>query len=104
MQLKKIVFEEWDKNHADLILKLRARGLTQKSFFQYIVRAYIDDDRLLDDFFDSLESSRSSLGQRARKKIKDSKRAGQALEEACALTAEERANIFDILEMEGIDS
>ena len=41
---KRVVFEELDKNHADLIIKLRARGLTQKVFFQSLVRAFIDDD------------------------------------------------------------
>ena len=42
--LKKVVFADTDKRHADLKIRLRYDGLTQLQFFQSIVTGYIEKD------------------------------------------------------------
>ena len=104
MQMKRIIFEELDKNHADLILKLRSRGLTQKKFFQYVVRAFIDDNSSLKSFFDTMMQRESRLGKKVQKKISRSTDKGRRLLQEFDLTEEEKSNIFDILEVENFDT
>ena len=101
MQMKKIVFEEKDKNHADLIIKLRNLGVPQKMFFQSIVRSFIDDDPHLDAFFQRLIIEESRLGRAPQQKVLKSKIKGRHTHAAFGLSEEERSNIFDILESEG---
>ena len=72
MQKKRIVFEELDKNHADLILKLRSKGLTQKIFFQTVVRSFIDDDPALVSFFEEVVKSKTRFGKKTLARIEKS--------------------------------
>jgi len=102
--MKRIFFEEWDKNHADLILKLRSKGLTQKKFFQYIVRAFIDNNSDLESFFDSLIRAETRFGKRVQKRLADSTEEGQKLKKKFGLTEEEKSSIFDIMEVENFDT
>ena len=102
--MKRIFFEELDKNHADLILKLRSKGLTQKRFFQHIVRAFIDGDNTLETFFDNLIRKESRFGQRTQKKLSAAVEKGHIIKKKYGLTEEEKSNIFDILEGENFDS
>jgi len=99
--MKKIVFEEKDKNHADLIIKLRTLGIPQRVFFQNIVRAFIDDNPHLDSFFQRLIIEESKLGRTPRQKVLKSKAKGNHTYAAFGFSEEERSNIFDILESEG---
>ena len=103
MQVKRIFFEELDKNHADLILKLRSKGLTQKEFFQCVVRAFIDNDVNLEAFFDNLIKEKSRFGKRIQTRLSNSVKEGRKLEERFGLTEEEKSSIFDILEVENFD-
>ena len=103
MLVKRIFFEELDKNHADLILKLKSKGITQKRFFQYIVRAFIDNDVLLEGFFDTMMKKESRFGKRVQKKITESTKKGKEMERIFGLTEEEKSSIFDILEVENSD-
>ena len=102
MQKKRIVFEELDKNHADLILKLRSKGLTQKIFFQTVVRSFIDDDPALVSFFEEVVKSKTRFGKKTLARIEKSAKKGRETERLYSLTDEEKENIFDILEAEEI--
>jgi len=103
MQIKRVFFEELDKNHADLILKLRTMGLTQKDFFQHVVRAFINDEPALRNYFDSLVLARSRLGKRPIGKVTTAIRTGRKKAKQLGLTEEEKSDIFDILELENLD-
>ena len=103
MLKKRIVFEEWDKNHADLILKLRSKGITQKVFFQSVLRAFIDDNQSLEGFFDNLIRDKSRFGKKTQGKIHAATRKGREAKYNFGLTEEEKSDIFDILEKEGLD-
>ena len=100
---KRIVFEELDKNHADLVIKLRSMGISQKDFFQGILRAYIDDDPNLDEFFEGITQRYSKLGKAPREIVRKAQKQGKILKNSFSLTDEEKENIFDILELENFD-
>ena len=100
---KRVVFEELDKNHADLIIKLRARGLTQKVFFQSLVRAFIDDDPGLMAFFDDLVEKKTKFGKGTLTRINKAVQKGRETKKMYGLTDAEKENIFDILEQENFE-
>ena len=42
---KQICFEDFDKKHADLKIRLHYDGLYQNEFFRLVMRKYIDKDK-----------------------------------------------------------
>ncbi len=104
MQLKRIFFEDLDKNHADLILKLRTMGITQKEFFQHTVKAFINDDPALRDYFESLVQEKTRLGKKPIGKVTSALRVGRTKASQLGLTEKEKSDIFDILELENFDT
>ena len=42
---KQVCFEDFDKKHADLKIRLHYDGLYQNEFFRLMMRKYIDKDK-----------------------------------------------------------
>lgn len=98
MNLKKIVFEEYDVNHAALVLKLRTAKVTQKDFFQTVVRLYLESHPCLEGFHSYLLENASTLGAAPKKELVTSTMVGQEVLGAYGLSSQDIENIFDILE------
>ena len=98
MKLKRVVFEEYDTNHAALILKLRSMKVSQKDFFQSFTRLFLQGHPILDGFTDYLMDSGSKLGKKPKKALRSSTLEGRSSLESFNLTGEEVEEIFDILE------
>ena len=47
---KRIVFQDSDKRHADLRVRLRHDGLTQIQFFQAMITGYLNSDERIIDY------------------------------------------------------
>jgi len=95
--LKKICFEELDKVHADLKIRLHYDGIKQNEFFRMAIKKYLEkDDRMLEIINEYKELKR----KQSKLKIKKSKKLildGQEIEKQFALDESEVDKIFDII-------
>lgn len=98
--LKKVVFEDSDKRFADLKLKLRYDGLTQKQFFQNMITGYLDGDARIIDFITELKYAIAKQGKSKILKSKKLREKGQELKEMYNLDDKEKRDIFDIIAQE----
>jgi len=98
--LKKICFEDSDKRHADLKIRLHYDQLKQGEFFRLMLTGYIEKDERVMNY---IEEHKGDKKIQSKKKIADSKRMrnkGDALKTKLALDQGDIENIFDLLEKE----
>ena len=100
---KRISFTDKDKNHADLIIRLKHDGLTMAKFFRSLVKAYINQDYAIVDFIERVKSESKLQSKRQTQIIHQKQEAGKLLQTKFALDETEVENIFDILEKEHPD-
>lgn len=97
---KQICFEDFDKNHADLKIRLHYDGLRQNEFFRLMMRKYINKDENMMKIIDEHKEHKGSHGAQNRKKSKQLIEKGRDLQDAFALNSDDVEVIFDILEKE----
>ena len=97
---KQICFEDFDKNHADLKIRLYYDGLRQNEFFRLMMRKYIDKDVNMMKIIDEYKEEKGNQSAQNRKKSKQLVEKGRELQNAFALNPEDIEVIFDILEKE----
>jgi len=102
-QEKKISFIDKDKNHADLVIRLRQDGLTMSKFFRALIKGYIEQDYAVVDFIERFKLSSGSQSKKQIKIIKDIQKKGNQLKNKFALNQAEVEDIFDMLEKEHPD-
>ena len=97
---KQIVFEELDKKHADLRIRLHYDGIKQGEFFRCLIDGYLKKNEHILQY---LENYKNEKNIQSIDKIKKSKKLlvqGKETERSFALTDKEINNIFDMLEKE----
>jgi|APSaa5957512535_1039671.scaffolds.fasta_scaffold380269_1 hypothetical protein len=94
---KKIVFQDSDKRHADLRIRLRHDGLTQIQFFQAIVTGYIENDTRIIDFVTSVKLELARQGKKRINKTRDLIKQGEELKKLFNLEEEETNELFDMI-------
>ena len=100
---KKIVFNDTDKRHADLKIRLQHDELTQSEFFRSMVTGYIKSDpRIISFLYEWLEKNKNYPKSRKVKSQKSLKK-GEELKEVFGLSEGEIDKIFDIMEEEHPD-
>ena len=99
-EVKRIIFRDYDTNHAGLLTKLKTMRIKQNEFFQFFVEMFITDDPCLNLFREKLIQDKSRLGKRSGAKYISGFYEGQANLNSMNLTQEEREEIFDLLELE----
>ena len=97
---KKIVFEDSDKRYADLKLKLRYDGLTQKQFFQALLSGYLSDDARIVEYVRDLKYEVAKQGKTKISKSYSLLQKAQNLKENFNLNEKQTKDIFDIIAQE----
>ena len=97
---KQVCFEDFDKNHADLKIRLHYDGLRQNEFFRLIMKKYIDKDINMMKIIDEYKERKGNQSIINRKKSKQLIEKGHELEDKFALNPKEVESIFDLLEEE----
>ena len=97
---KQVCFEDFDKNHADLKIRLHYDGLRQNEFFRLMMRKYIYKDENMMKIIDKYKEEKGSQSALNRKKSKQLIEKGRDLQSALALNPDDVEAIFDILEKE----
>ena len=97
---KKIVFQDLDKRHADLKIRLRHDGLTQIQFFQSIMTGYIENDPRLVDFITDVKISLARQGKTRIKKTRNLIEEGEQIKRLFLFDDGEQEEIFDMIAKE----
>ena len=100
--LKRIVFADTDKRHADLRLKLRRDGLSQLSFFQSIVTGYINNDPNITTFVEQVKLEQGRIGKRKIAKTRKDIEKGNLLMDDLGFSDKDKDFVFDLIENGGI--
>ena len=100
---KQVCVEDFDKNHADLKIRLHYDGLYQNEFFRLMMRKYIDKDENMMKVIDDYKEKKGNQSKSNRKKSTQLIEKGREQEKQFALNSDEVENIFDLLEEEQSD-
>ena len=96
---KKIIFEDTDKRHADLKIRLYTDGLKQGEFFRAVVSGYLEKDEDLLRFLDKYKSQSKSRMEKINRMLRE----GNKTKKIFSLDPQEIENIFDIIADENKD-
>jgi len=97
---KQVCFEDFDKNHADLKIRLHYDGLKQNEFFRLMMKKYINKDINIMKIIDEYKEQKGNQSKMNRKKSKQLIEKGRVKEQQFALNNDEVESIFDLLEKE----
>lgn len=97
---KRIVFQDLDKRHADLRIRLRHDGLTQVQFFQSLITGYIENDPRMVDFIADLKLRLAKQGKSKIQVTRNLIEEGEQLKRLFMFDEEEQEEIFDIIAKE----
>ena len=97
---KRIVFQDSDKRHADLRVRLRHDGLTQIQFFQAMITGYLQNDARIVDFITDVKIDVSNQGQRRVRKTQKLLKEGENLRNLFNLDEKETEELFDMIAKE----
>jgi hypothetical protein len=97
---KKIVFQDLDKRHADLRIRLRHDGLTQIDFFRSLMTGYLEGDPRIIAFITDLKMSLAKQGKRKILKTKKLIDQGETIKNMFNLNDEEKEDLFDMIARE----
>ena len=82
---KQVCFEDFDKKHADLKIRLHYDGLYQNEFFRLMMRKYINKDENMMKIIDEYKEQKDSQSKLNRKKSKQLIQKGQEVEKFTAI-------------------
>jgi len=97
---KKIVFQDSDKRHADLRIRLRYDGLTQLQFFRAMVTGYLSKDPRILDYVGELKAAVAKQGKKKLEKSKELAASGKQTEKLFNLSEKEAEDLFDLIAKE----
>lgn len=97
---KKIIFEDTDKRHADLKIRLHYDGLTQGVFFRMLVSGYIEQDKRIVEYIREFKEKNKTFGKQRLAKTKNMYEKSQKMKDVFALDKSEIETIFDIIAKE----
>ena len=97
---KQVCFEDFDKKHADLKIRLHYDGLYQNEFFRLMMRKYIDKDENMMKIINEYKEKKGNQSKLNRKKSEQLIENGRDLKKQFALEPSEMEDIFDLLEKE----
>ena len=101
--VKRIVFNVTDHDHAKLIVRLRHNSLTQSEFFRAVINGVNDNDENLLNFINTCVSQKRSLSKTRIKKNNTLISKGEKLLEDFGFEDNEIEDIFDLIANEHPD-
>ena len=97
---KKIVFNETDKRHAELKIRLNYEGLTQQAFLSSVITGYLECDENIMNFISKIKEEQKIHSKARRMRAVNAYAAAAETVKKFALDDKEVESIFDILEDE----
>tara|TARA_R100000388_G_C7115886_1_gene98735 strand:+ start:36 stop:368 length:333 start_codon:yes stop_codon:yes gene_type:complete len=100
---KKIVFNDTDKRHADLKIRLQHDDLSQSEFFRAMITGYIEKDSRIVDYLYEWRELNKGYSKSKRAKSERLLKKGEQVKSKFGLDKSEIESIFDLLEEEHPD-
>ena len=94
----KFSFYCYEKESADLKIRLRYDNLKQSEFFRAIMEMYISSEPEMLAVLEKIKE-KTNLSKKAKQNAKEELSQGQRLLEQIGITKEDKEEIFDIIEM-----
>tara|TARA_B100000131_G_scaffold292269_1_gene306592 strand:+ start:46894 stop:47235 length:342 start_codon:yes stop_codon:yes gene_type:complete len=101
--VKRIVFNVTDHEHAKLIVRLRHNSLTQSEFFRAVISGVNDNDENILNFINTCVAEKQSLNKSRLKKNNTLISKGKKLSENFGFEDDEIEDIFDLIAQEHPD-
>ena len=101
--VKRIVFNVSDHDHAKLIIRLRHNSLTQSEFFRAVIDGVNDNDENILNFINSCATQKQKLNKTRLKKSNTLITKGKKIYSDFGFNDGELENIFDLIAEEHPD-
>ena len=96
---KRVVFQDTDKRHAELKIRLHYDGLTSSDFFRGMITGYLKKDDLIMKFVEKLKENKKIPKIRRKAVIKMDDKSKDTVKKF-ALAPDDIESIFDLIEKE----
>ena len=97
------VFYCYEKESADLKIRLRYDGLKQSQFFQAILRLYISQDPEMLKIVEKIKLENRIMGKKKIKKTRELFEKGEKMMEDLGITDSDKQKIFDLIESAAVE-
>lgn len=97
------VFYCYEKESADLKIRLRYDGLQQSEFFRTLLKMYVAQDPLMLQIVERIKQNQRVMGKKRLKNTKDDYEKADKVLEDLGITESDKQDIFDIIAMETED-
>lgn len=96
----KFVFYCYEKESAELKIRLRYDGMTQSGFFRALLEKYVNKDPAMLEVVEKIKQEKTSMGKKKLNKTRKDYESGQALLRELGITDSDKQDIFDMIEMD----
>ena len=90
----------YEKESADLKIRLRYDGLKQSEFFRSLLLRYIKKDPIMMQIVEDIKRENKVMGKQKLKRTKEDLEKGNRLLEDLGITDSDKESIFDMIEMD----
>ena len=94
------VFYCYEKESADLKIRLRYDGLKQSEFFRTLLKMYVSQDPLMLQIVERIKQNQKVMGKKRLQKTKKDYEDSDKILKELGITESDKQNIFDMIEME----
>lgn len=92
------VFYCYEKESADLKIRLRYDGLQQSEFFRTILKMYVDKDPLMLEVVDKIKILKSTMGLKKINKASKDYQASRTILKELGISESDKQELFDVIE------
>jgi len=97
------VFYCYEKESADLKIRLRYDGLTQSEFFRTLLKMYVSQDPLMLRIVERIKQQQKIMGKKKLQKTKKDYEESDKILKQLGITDEDKKDLFDLIESGGIE-
>jgi hypothetical protein len=94
------VFRCYEKESADLKIRLKYDGLQQGEFFRSILKMYVSQDPLVMTVVEEIKKNKKTMGRRKLTNTSKDLERGKKLLSDLGITESDKQDIFDMIEMD----
>ena len=94
------VFYCYEKESADLKIRLRYDGLKQSEFFRTLLKMYVSQDPLMLQIVERIKQNQKVMGKKRLYKTKKDYEQAKSILEDLGITETDKQDIFDMIEAE----
>lgn len=95
------VFYCYEKESADLKIRLRYDGLKQSEFFRTLLKMYVSQDPLMLQIVERIKQNQKVMGKKRLQKTKKDYEQSSKILEDLGITESDKQSIFDMIEIGG---